>query len=92
MSIGPCSLLCLYYGVFGLGPVAHALLGPLERIYPPVSGLSSLTDVDTIVVLTGYATRNSEVSPVDRLNVSSIYRLMHAIWMLKGQPKSKIIT
>lgn len=81
----------LIYGVFGLGPVAYALLGPLERAYPPVSDLSAMQDVDTIVVLTGHASRNAEMPPADLLNVSSIYRLMHAVWLMRGQPYSKTI-
>ena len=80
----------LVYIVFGSGPVAYALLGPLERAYPPLTVPSVLLDVDTIVVLTGYASRNAEMPPVDQLNASSAYRLIHAIWMINRQPKPKI--
>lgn len=81
----------LVYGVFGLGPVANALLGPLERAYPPLTDLSILRDVDTIVVLTGYASRNAEIPPADQLNASSTYRLIHAIWMISEQPGPNIV-
>lgn len=81
----------LVYGVFGLGPVAYALLAPLERAHPPLTDLSVLRDVDTIVVLTGYASRNAEMPPTDQLNASSTYRLIHAIWMITKQQKPKML-
>ena len=81
----------LVYGIFGLGPIAHALLGPLERAYPPLTDPSSLHNVDTIVVLTGYASPNPAMPATDQLNPSSMYRLMHAIWMTAQSEGPRIL-
>ena len=81
----------LIYGVFGNGPAARVLLGPLEQAYPALLDLSTVREDDTIVVFTAYASRNQEMPPVDRLNGSSLYRLAHALWLARGQRDARLI-
>lgn len=81
----------LLYCVFGLGPVAHLLLQPLEQAYNPFPDRSLLRNNDTIVVLTGYASRNAEMPPTDQLNASSAYRLLQALWLQAGRPEANVL-
>lgn len=79
------------YGLFGLGPIVYALLAPLERAYPALTDLSAVKQIDTIVVLTGYGSRNQQLPPGNHLNVSSTYRLVHGLWLLTAQPQPRML-
>lgn len=79
------------YIVFGNAPVAYLLLGPLERTYLPVADATSIEPIQVIVVLTGYASRVSGISPPSWLNTSSAYRILEAQWLIEHSPESTII-
>lgn len=78
------------YAVFGFGPVAYALLSPLEQAYKPLTDLSRLAGIDWIVVLTGFAAHNDQLPPGDQLNQSSAYRVLHSVWMAAHRPEPMI--
>ncbi len=87
----PAVTALVVYAVFGSGFVAHLLLGPLERAYPPVTDAGSLGNVEVIVVLTGYASEADQVSPPSWLNESSAYRVLEVLWLAEQLPDSRIL-
>ena len=87
----PAAAALALYAVFGSGIVAHLLLGPLERAYPPVTDARSQGNVEVIVVLTGYATESARTSPPSWLNESSAYRVLEVIWLADQLPEARIL-
>ncbi|MEZ5550337.1 MAG: ElyC/SanA/YdcF family protein [Pseudomonadales bacterium] len=79
------------YVVFGSGPVAYSLLGPLERAYPSVTDIKDLEDIDVIVVLTGYASVLDSVSPPSWLNESSAYRVLELLRVENVRPEARVL-
>lgn len=78
------------YLLLASGPVAHALLRPLESQYSPV--LDGGDDaIDTLVVLTAYGRIDKDVPVSSYVNAPSAFRIMEAARLLGGKPKGRII-
>jgi uncharacterized SAM-binding protein YcdF (DUF218 family) len=76
--------------VFSSGLMAAALMSPLEYVYPRIDAARHPT-VRRIVVLTGWATENRELSLTDRLNDSSAYRVLLALELWRERPECSVI-
>lgn len=76
--------------IFSSGYMAAALMSPLEYVYPRVD-VAAHPDVRRIVVLTGWASVDRELSLTDRLNDSSAYRVMLALELYRERPDCTVI-
>lgn len=76
--------------LFSSGLVAAALMSPLEYVFPRID-TSRHPGVHRIVVLTGWATDNPELSLTDRLNDSSAYRVLLTLELWRERPDCSVI-
>lgn len=81
----------MLYVVFGNGPVSFSLLGNLENQYPQLSLTDGAKDVDTIVLLTGYAEINSDRPISSKVNSASAFRVIEALRVFKTVPEAEIL-
>ncbi|HEU4778288.1 MAG TPA: ElyC/SanA/YdcF family protein [Steroidobacteraceae bacterium] len=77
---------------FACGPVARALLYPLEQRYPAwVPGVSSALPIDSIVLLTAWAGDNPTLPASVRLNDSSASRAIVTLQLWRLHPHTTVI-
>jgi uncharacterized SAM-binding protein YcdF (DUF218 family) len=76
--------------VFSSGVVAAALMSPLEYVYPRID-IARHPDIRRIVVLTGWATDDRDLSVTDRLNDSSAYRVLLGLELYRQRPECTIV-
>lgn len=76
--------------VFGSGPVSFLLLGSLEFQVPP-AGHEERRQVDTIVVLAGYAEFDHDHPISSQVNQHSAFRLLESLMLFQSQPDSTVI-
>lgn len=76
--------------LFSSGLVAAALMSRLEYVYPRID-MAHHAAVHRIVVLTGWATENPELSLTDRLNDSSAYRVLLSLELWRERPDCTVI-
>jgi uncharacterized SAM-binding protein YcdF (DUF218 family) len=79
------------YVIFGTGPVAFWLLGSLEFRYSPYMETEGSGDVEDIVLLTGYAERDSDKPLSSYVNDSSAIRILEAARIFRLNPGRRII-
>jgi uncharacterized SAM-binding protein YcdF (DUF218 family) len=78
------------YLLLASGPIAHALLGPLERQYPAVLDGGDEA-IETLVVLTAYGRIDDGVPASSYVNAPSAFRIIEAARLLAGKPKRRIV-
>jgi uncharacterized SAM-binding protein YcdF (DUF218 family) len=81
----------ILYIFFGYGPVSFWLLGNLEYQYPPLRSIEGLRNVDTIVVLSGYAKRDKLRPLTSEVNSATAFRTLEAIRLLRVIPEAGIL-
>lgn len=77
--------------LFTNGPLAGALLGSLEYEFRPVQDNVVPGEIDTIVVLTGYASVESNVPVTGYVNDASALRLMEAKRLLGSTRAARVV-
>jgi uncharacterized SAM-binding protein YcdF (DUF218 family) len=73
------------------GPVANWLLGTLENEFPAGQDRTTVSSLDTIVVLTGYARVERDLPVTSYLNDASALRLMEAMRLLERIREGRIV-
>ena len=86
VSLGTIFLFLIGYGTF-----SNILLGSLESIYPPVTDVSALTNVNWVVVLGGGSSSNPKLPLTDNLSTASLVRLVEGIRIHRKLSKNKLI-
>ncbi len=81
---------CIYV-FFSTGPVSFWLLGNLEYQFPYITDFDSIVETEYVVVLAGYAERDSLVPLSSRVNRASAFRLLETIRIVNELPRSSII-
>lgn len=76
--------------VFGSGPVSFLLLGSLEFQVPP-AGHKERRQVDTIVVLAGYAEIDPDHPVSSQVNSNSAFRLLESLMLFQSRQNSTVI-
>ena len=78
--------------IFGCGPVARALLWPLEQRYPAWNpGVSPVLPIERIVLLTAWAGDNADLPAGVRLNDSSASRAIVTMQLWRLHPHTRVI-
>ncbi len=77
--------------VFSTGPVATALLSPLEYEYPAMATPEQYTNVHTIVLLTAYASEDSSMPLSSRMNSSAAFRVLETAALAYRRPDCVIL-
>jgi uncharacterized SAM-binding protein YcdF (DUF218 family) len=77
--------------VFGFGPTGSWLLGTLEDEYPPLRDLKKAEQIDTILILSGYAEKDLHADPSSEVNFASAFRIMETIRILAAHPGKKVL-
>jgi len=86
VSLGVVFLIALSYGT-----ASEMLLRPLEYKYPPMTDVSSVLDVEWVVVLSGGSSSDTHLPITGRLSHASLVRLVEGIRIHRKLPKSKLI-
>jgi uncharacterized SAM-binding protein YcdF (DUF218 family) len=77
--------------IFGSGPVSYFLLSRLEFQYSALNSIKNVADIDSTVVLTGYAVADTIFPLSSRVNDATIFRLSEAIRLWRKKTSTKII-
>jgi len=78
--------------IFGCGPVARALLWPLEQRYPAwVPGESPALSIDSIVLLTAWAGDNPDLPAGVRINDTSASRAIVTLQLWRLHPQASVV-
>lgn len=91
VSIFMLAIAGMLYVAFGSGPVAFWLLGNLENQYPALSLIDGSKDVDTIVVLAGYAKIDWDRPRSSEVNSASAFRVIEALRLFNAIRKAEIL-
>lgn len=75
---------------FSFGPMVNLLFDQLEYRYPLIMP-EKAAQVDTIVLLSGWAERNPSLPISSQVNRSSIFRLCEAIRLLQLNPRANLL-
>jgi uncharacterized SAM-binding protein YcdF (DUF218 family) len=86
VSIGVVVFAALSYGV-----AAEMLLRPLEYKYPPMTDVSSVLDIEWVVVLSGGSSSDAHLPITGQLSRASLVRLVEGIRIHRKLPESKLI-
>lgn len=76
--------------IFSFGPLVNLLVNQLEYRFPPITA-EKLAEVDTIVLLPGWAGRNPDLPISSQVSRSTIARLCEAIRLLQINPKANLL-
>ena len=79
------------YILFSTGPVSFWLLGNLEYQYPQIKDIDSLSKIEHVVVLAGYAERDSLLPLSSWVNRATAFRLLETLRIANVLPESSII-
>jgi len=77
--------------VFSFGPVATLLLSPLEYQYRAMTDPERYDSVDTIVLLTAYASADPWMPLSSRMNSSSAFRVLETASLANRRPDCRIV-
>ena len=86
VTIGVVAFAALSYGV-----ASETLLRPLEYKYPPMTDVSSVLDIEWVVVLSGGSSSDAHLPIAGQLSHASLVRLVEGIRIHRKLPKSKLI-
>jgi uncharacterized SAM-binding protein YcdF (DUF218 family) len=75
----------------GNGLIATALLSPLEYAYPALDDARAYPEAKVIVVLTGYAAEDRNLSLSAKMNGSSAFRVLEAANIAATRPDCRIV-
>jgi uncharacterized SAM-binding protein YcdF (DUF218 family) len=81
----------IFLGMLSYNAISDGLLRPLEYQYPPLLSLENIKNVKWIVVLGGGHTSDPKLPVTGQLSEASLVRLVEAIRIHNGLPKSKLI-
>lgn len=87
-------LLCAAAGIyffFATGPVSFWLLKNLEYQYPSLVELNKLKEVNTIVILAGYAETDPNLPLSSEVNSPSAFRIIEALRLYRILPDAEIL-
>jgi len=87
---------CLLVGVvllylFSFYPFAFLLLWPLERQYLPIQETLLIREIKWVVVLGGGAKEGEHLTPENRLDESSLKRLLEGMRLCRHLPQTRLI-
>lgn len=77
--------------LFSFGPFSYLMLRPIESRYEPVSAAALHQEVRWIVVLGGGARGGTALTPEDRLEESSLKRVMEGVRLVRLLPATRLI-
>lgn len=86
VSMGVVALIALSYGA-----ASETLLRPLEYKYPPMTDVSSVLDIEWVVVLSGGSSSDAHLPITGQLSRASLVRLVEGIRIHRKLPESKLI-
>ena len=86
VSMGVVALIALSYGA-----ASETLLRPLEYKYPPMTDVSSVLDIEWVVVLSGGSSSDAHLPITGQLSHASLVRLVEGIRIHRKLPESKLI-
>ena len=86
VSLGVVFLIALSYGA-----ASETLLRPLEYKYPPMTDMSTVLDIEWVVVLSGGSSPDAHLPITGQLSHASLVRLVEGIRMHRKLPQSKLI-
>jgi uncharacterized SAM-binding protein YcdF (DUF218 family) len=79
------------YIIFSTGVVASLLISPLEYRYPFVQSAEVYDDVDTVVLLAGYAADDPLMPLSSQANCASVYRVLESYRLFNEGKLERII-
>lgn len=79
------------YLIFASGPISSWLLGSLELKYPPLISNKPVENVDTILILTGYARSDPALPISSQVNSASAFRIMEGLALSEALPEAEIL-
>ncbi len=76
---------------FSSSPLSTALLSRLENKYPPLEDMKAVEDVDTIVLLTTAAWKDTHIPLTSQVGEPTVCRLLEAIRIYRLIPEAKVV-
>lgn len=91
LGLGVVTLAVLLLTALSWAPVADRLLGPIERVHPPLLAIDDARQVDAIVVLSAGWAADERFPITSQLNTSTLVRLSEGIRLWRQRPEALLV-